>query len=67
MDEGCQKFVSEYDNKGNGQHFICQKDLLCRDCLSSQKVKTTDSVPEKELNSVPEKSSSSNSEVVSNG
>ncbi len=34
LEKGCQKFVNEYDKKGNGSHFICRENLLCRDCKS---------------------------------
>lgn len=30
----CERFVNQYDVEGNGKHFICSKDNLCRECLA---------------------------------
>ena len=33
----CERFVNEYDTKGNGEHFICSEDKLCKECISKKR------------------------------
>lgn len=33
----CERFVSEYKKNGDGEHFICSEDKLCRECVSKKK------------------------------
>ena len=41
----CERFVNEYDKKGNGWHFICSEDHLCREC--KQKLKDVNVLEER--------------------